>query len=494
MHNPLSRYKLILKRWAWMIILGVVVCGVITYAAGKLIRPTYQASSTLILNVCTAQSSAYDCTTAGLEALSTYSQLITTPAVLNPVVAKHPGLTLASLTAMTTVKAQSNTLLINLDVNNSNPVLAAQLANEVGQSFAQYSNTQLPGTVQVIPAQVPINPIGLKASYAGAIGALVGLGLSLALIVIFEWIDDRLTSAEEAQELLGADVLAVIPHLTRKQLDDMPELTPGLAEGCRILCASLNAAQHIKPFKLVMVTSAVADEGKSMVAENLATFMAMSGKRVLLVDADMRSHVLNKYFQLNNIHGLSYVLQEEWSEADDELDVQSTRIPTLQVLTAGVSPANPAELLQSPTAVQLFEHLKQTEDYDYIVVDTPPLLPIADAQVLASYVQATILVVDASKTPRKALVRARQSLKRMRMTVLGVVINKSPWPDYSDTHMYRSELYRQQAKQTRANKENVLVEPPETPQPKVLNGAAEGEVDEKTITIPRLSNSLHSND
>ncbi|GAC1567322.1 MAG: CpsD/CapB family tyrosine-protein kinase [Ktedonobacteraceae bacterium] len=232
-----------------------------------------------------------------------------------------------------------------------------------------------------------------------------------------------------------------------------------------------------------------------MIAENLATFMAMSGKRVLLVDADMRSHLLNKYFQQSNIHGLSYELQQVWTESDTDLDVQATRVPSLQVLTAGVSPSNPAELLQSSTAVQLFEHLKQSGDYDYIVIDTPPLLPVADAQILASYAQATILVVDASKTSRKVLAQARQSLKRMRAHVLGVVINKSQWPDFSDVHMYRSELYRQQAKQTstKRDRDTVLVGPPETPQPKVLDGTVENDAD-KTITIPRLTNSLHGND
>lgn len=459
MHNPLNRYTMILKRWAWMIILGIVICGGSTYVVSKLVHPTYQASSTLILNDCTVQASAYDCTTAGLEALPTYSQLITSPTVLNPVIAQHPGLTLQQLTAMISVKPQSNTLLVDLDVNNSDPQLAAELANEVAQSFAQFSNTQLPGTVQVIPAQVPVDPIGLKSTYAAAIGALVGLGLALALIVIFEWIDDRLTSPEEAQELLGIDAMTIIPRLTRHQIKLKAEKIPALAEGCRILCASLNAAQTIKPARLVMVTSPLAGEGKSIVAANLASFMALSGKRVLLVDANLRDPALDQYFPLDDQRSLSHAFFKAWTQMNVELDGQPTDIPTLQVLSAGLTPSNPAELLQSPAAEQVFEHFRNTSNFDYVIFDTPPLLPVADTQVLASYMQATILVVDASKTPRKVLTRTRQTLKRTHITVLGMVINKSPWPDFGNIHQYLSKVYQQQVKT-----DITLLQPPTTPQ------------------------------
>src|ERR1700676_1937220 len=126
MQNPLSRYTLIIRRWVWLIVLGMLICGGLTYAISKLAHPNYQASATLILNDCSVQSSAYDCTTAGLEALPTYAQLVTSPTVLNPVVGLHPGLTLGQLTAMITVKPQSNTLLMTVGVTNSNPKLATE--------------------------------------------------------------------------------------------------------------------------------------------------------------------------------------------------------------------------------------------------------------------------------------------------------------------------------------------------------------------------------
>jgi succinoglycan biosynthesis transport protein ExoP len=485
MQNPINRYMLILRRWLWLIVLGMVICGGVTYAASKLVHPNYQASATLILNDCSATSTAYDCTTAGLEALPTYAQLVTSPTVLNPVAVQHPGLSLKQLTGMVAVKPQSNTLLMTVNVTNSNPKLATELANEVCQSFAQFSNTQLPGSVQVIPAQEPTSPVGLKPSYAGAIGVLVGLGLALALIVIFEWIDDRLTRPEEAEELVGTDVLTILPRLNNKRLASNRVPTPTLAEGCQVLCANLNAAQAKKPFKLVMVTSTLADEGKSTVAANLACFMALSGKQVLLIDANLRKPMLDRYFQLENQQSLADAFEESWTNATIELDGQPTNIPNLRVLTAGIAPSNPAELLQSSTAAHIFQHFENAANFDYIIFDTPSLLPLADTQVLASYMQAVILVVNTANTPRKALTRARQILKRMSVPVLGIVINKNPWPDYSISQLPQSEVYKSHVQEDASLAESEI---PETPLPKI---ADLNENEEVTIVVSRLNNSEH---
>ncbi|MGZ6364372.1 MAG: polysaccharide biosynthesis tyrosine autokinase [Ktedonobacteraceae bacterium] len=438
MQNPLSHYMMLAKRWAWLMILGIVICGGATYAVSKFIHPTYQASTTLILTVGTGPS-AYDTTTATLEALPTYAALITTPTVLNPVLEQHPGLTNQQLQGMVSVKPQSNTQLIELDVENTNPVLAAQLANEISQSFAQYGNTQLSGTVKVLPAQTPINPIKPKPSLDAAIGALVGLGLAIALIIIFEWLDGRLTNPDEVEEKLGLETLTIIPHLSRNERNKSIEEIPALAERCRTLSSSLNALKITRPFKLLMVTSALPGEGKSTVAANLAYFLAITGKRVLLVDANLRQPSLDQHFQLANRPGLADALLETWAQLDINLDGQPTEIPTLFVLTGGAIPANAADMLSSSIAKRLFKNLAEAP-YDFVIFDTPPVLPVADAQILAGLIEATILIVDASKTSLKSLVRAKKILSRTSTDILGVVLNKSPWPDYGDIRHYMSEV------------------------------------------------------
>jgi polysaccharide biosynthesis transport protein len=492
MQNPLSHslsyYKMLVKRWMWVIALGIVICGGVTYIVSIFLPPTYQASAIIYLNLGSSGTSAYDNVNASLAALPTYTQLITNPAVLTPVIEKHQGMTLPQLTSMISVKPQISTQLIELDVESSNPQEAMQLANDVSENFAQYVNGQLPNGIRVIPALLPTQAVRPRPLRDAGIGALVGFGLALAVIFLFEWIDERLASPEEVQEIVGLETLAVIPQLSRKERNNKVAEIPTLAEECHILCASLIAAQAIKPFKLVMITSALAGEGKSTIAVNVASFFAMAGKRVLLVDADLRYPVLDRYFRLDNQKGLSSALLETWAQIEPELDGQPTDIPTLRVLTAGALTSNPAELLESRLAQQFFDHFKQASQFDYVIFDTPPLLPVADAQILASYIPATVLVIDASKTPRKLLSRARRALNRTRTTVIGVVLNKSRWPESDDMRHYLSGL-RQPGTDTRLTiaphtprEDSSSITLPDTPS---VNGARDHDI---TITVPRVQN------
>ncbi|HZR40382.1 MAG TPA: polysaccharide biosynthesis tyrosine autokinase [Ktedonobacteraceae bacterium] len=443
MRSSLYRYIMLFKRWAWVMILGIVICGGSTYIVTKLfIKPVYQSQALILVNV-TAGGSMTDNTTASLAMIPTLVQQVNSPTVIRDAQAKHPELTVQQLSQMVSAKQyQSNTAIIEVDVLNSDPAGAATIANDVANSFISFANGNLGGTMQLTVYSVsqPISPYAPKPSQDAALGAAAGLGLALALVIIFEWIDDRLTSPEEVNTLLGTELLTVIPELSRQQRTKNAEETPQLAEGCRVLCANLNMAQVVRPFKLVMVTSALAGEGKSTIAANIATFLAMSGKRVLLVDADLRHPVLDQHFQLDNRQGLSNAFLEMWAQVEVGLDGQPTEIPSLRVLTAGVLPSNPSELLQSQLAYQLFNHFRNSQKFDYIIFDTPPVLPVADTQILASYIQVTILVADASKTPRRALVRAKQALARTGTRILGVALNKSQWPDFGEVHDYLSNM------------------------------------------------------
>jgi len=413
MQSSVRRYVLLIKRWAWLVVLGIVICGGTTYAINKLlIKPVYQATATLII-ITKTSTSPFDNFQASELAAPTYAQLLKSPEILGPVVTQYHGLTVDQLSAMVTVNAQPNTSLIELAVENGDPRLAADLANEIGQSFGRYVGAQFSVSVPMLSARVPINPIKPNPKQSAGLAALVGLGLAIALIIVFEWLDDRLTKPEEVQELLGMETLGVIPKLSPRRMKRINgRVDSAITEACTVLCANLSAAQAVKPFQLVMVTSALVGEGKSTVAANLATLLAKVGKHALLVDADLRNPALDQ-------QGLSSALL-----------AMGEQLTTLRVLTAGGVPPNPAELLLSPGAKQLFDDFSKAS-FDYIIVDTPALLSAADAQIVASYVQATILVVDASKTPRSVVLQAKNALEKTHTMLLGVVINKSEWPDYS---------------------------------------------------------------
>lgn len=483
----LNRYKLLLKRWLWVIVLGVVVGGGATYVVTKLVPPVYQASTTIILSVTSSQS-PYEDATASLEVLPTYAQLITAPKILGPVADRH-GFTLKELSNMIAVKPQSNTQIIEVDVENSDAQLAAQLANEVAQSFAQFSSIQLGNTaqIQLLPAIVPPDPVRPRPSLDALLGALTGLGLALGLITVFEWTGDRLISPEEIDGLLKTDTLAIIPEISRRQWAQQQKEQGALAEGCRMLSAAITAAQQIQPFKTVLITSTLAEEGKTAIAARTASFLALSGKRVLLVDANLRNPRLDEHFQLSNRKGLSNVFFEAEAppvgtrfiaSASDltqlsasvgvdrqdsqrkpgqmDLKTQATKIPSLQVLASGLLPSNPAEVLQSHLAYQLFSYLKNSSQFDYIIFDAPPVLPVADTQILASNIEATILVVDMAKTSRKALMRAHHLLQKTGTRILGTALNRSQWAELGNVRAYLDNVQP-------APRKNIVISPPANP-------------------------------
>lgn len=493
MQSPLSRYVVLAKRWAWMIILGMLICGGGTYIVSKLMHPVYQASALLVLTMGSSNTSPYDSTSASLAALPTYASLITNPIVLDPVVAQYKNLTLDQLNNMLSVQPQSNTQIIELDVKNSDPQLAMQLANDVSRRFKDYVNSQFPANVQILPAQLPTAPVSPRPLPNAVLGALVGLGLAIALIVIFEWIDDRPSRPEEIQELLGMDILINLPRLSRKQYTKPIEEVAALAEGCRRLCASLNVVQRNNPFKLMMITSAQAGEGKSSIASDLAAFLAMTGKRTLLVDANLQNSALDQHFDIKTPIELASGLVVTWPEIENHLNGQPSSVPNLFIVTAGVLDLRvligegafasaSTDLLQSPWVDQLFEHFKKAP-FDYVIFDAPPLLSVAETQILASYVHTAVLVVDASKTPRQALMQAKRALNRIHIRVLGVVLNKSLWSSQSDSHATSRYWNRARTYSTSS------ILSPEILLPSDGHESANGSGDpDMTVTLPRRRN------
>jgi polysaccharide biosynthesis transport protein len=247
------------------------------------------------------------------------------------------------------------------------------------------------------------------------------------LIVIFEWIDDLPGNAEEIEELLNVEVVGAIPHASRRQQLPDGELAaiPTVVEACQLLCAFLTEKKAATAFKLVMVTSALNGEGKSTVATLLASLLAKSGKSVLLADANMRKPEPDQSSQSENKHELSNAVPEE-NTPDSESYTQSPDIPTLYTLKAGTPSGGSDGWQQLPSSDQFLKQL-QDAPFDYIIFDTPPLLPAADAQLLALHMQAILLVVDGSKTPRRALLRTGHVLERIPVAIQGAVINKNQW-------------------------------------------------------------------
>ena len=271
------------------------------------------------------------------------------------------------------------------------------------------------------PSPEPSYP---KPSKFLALGILLG-GLSgLGLTWLREILDHRLKSIEEIASAMQLPVLGVVPYLEskqeRSQVGRVVALQPRskTAEAIRTLRTAMHFGQTGDESRTIVVTSPSPAEGKSIVASNLAIAMAQAGRRVILIDADLRKPTQHEIFQVSQTPGLSTVLAERTPV--EEVILRSV-VDSLDLLPCGPIPANPVELLNNDLFEELLETLKGR--YDKIILDTAPVMPVADARVVAAISDSCLLVLRAERSTRRLSVAARNELRQVRTKQLGVVVN-----------------------------------------------------------------------
>ena len=245
---------------------------------------------------------------------------------------------------------------------------------------------------------------------------------------MIEYLDDRVRSPQVIQENLGTTFLGAIDvirtqssnsSLSEKLITAVEPRHP-VSEAYRSIRTNLRFSTIDSQLRTLLVTSPTAGEGKSVTAANLAIVMAQLGRSVALIDADTRRPTQHKLFHLNKKPGLSDALVSEESTPLSYL--YEVDVPNLRVLPSGMTPPNPAELLSSQRMRQLIENL--LNEVDVVIVDTPPLLVVTDAAVLASYIRDVVLVVNAKRTQRSALARAIETLHKIDAHLCGVIVNE----------------------------------------------------------------------
>lgn len=277
--------------------------------------------------------------------------------------------------------------------------------------------------VVVQPAVVVGKPVEPKPLRNSALGLLVGLVLGLAMAFLYEYLDNTIKSSEEAEKVYGATVLGIVPMEKSEKGQQKRRLSireaPGsaTAESYRVVRNSLDFINFEHNLKALLVTSAAPAEGKSTVAANLAVALAQAGKKVVLVSTDFRRPTTTQFFSVTNSIGLSDVLLGTHSlkaalqHADDE---------QLLVLTAGKMPPNPSELLASSKMKEVIESLKEWADW--VLVDSAPVLAVADPVSVARWVDGVLMVSKAGESTREAASKAVSLLDKVGAKAIGVVV------------------------------------------------------------------------
>lgn len=290
------------------------------------------------------------------------------------------------------------------------------------------------------PAQTPGGPFKPDPARNMLLALLGGFVVALALAFGLDYLDDTVKTPEDITRKLHVPFLGLVPSVRGEKQPVLSGPVPhDFGESYRALRTSLVFTSGGESTRVITVTSAQPLEGKTTTACNLAMVLAFGGSRVLLVDADMRRPGVHKALKISNTVGLSHLLvgQARVREA-----IQRTSDPNFCVMTAGRTPPNPSELLSSERMRQLIGNLKQGP-FDWVVIDTPPVLAVTDAIILTPLVDGVTFVVGAEMTRRRLAERAVQMIMASRPKVVGAVLNRV---NFDRNKYYYSRYYGYQYK------------------------------------------------
>ncbi|MGW0771605.1 polysaccharide biosynthesis tyrosine autokinase [Streptomyces sp. NPDC002676] len=442
--------KALARRWPTVAVCLALSIGA-ALAATWLSTPVYEARTQLFV----ATRSGDDSTqlnqgqSFSQARVQSYAAIVTTRQVTRPVV-RELGLRMTpeELASRITASAPLNTVLIDIAVRDTAPGRAARIANAVAERFsavverletpkhnpvpappgkgrpddtAATSPVSLGITQEAAAPTGPVSPRPLLNLAAGVIG---GLLLGAGAVALRETLDTTLKTSEALGKLLTLPGLATIPY--DKSAPKRPlagaDGHSKRAEAFRKLRTNLQFSQVDDRPRIIAVTSSVPGEGKTNTAVNLALSLAEAGVSTCLVDGDLRRPCVASTFGLVQDAGLTTVLIGQ-ARIQDVMQQAAAR---LSVLAAGAVPPNPTELLASARMEEVLRELADT--YEVVIVDTAPLLPVADTIGLASLTQGALLVVRAAKTSRDQVRTAAASLDRVGVRILGTVFSMAPVP------------------------------------------------------------------
>lgn len=432
-----------LLKHIWIILLCAAIGFAGLYCYTKYYqKDTYTATTTVIVRNGNPNLVNYQYTNANdldsaVQLMNTYKVLVKSDTVLDavmkrlrshddyvPVVSKYPWITtnyIASTLSMTTI---SNTSLLAIRSTTRYPDLSWAICNAVADvAPEEIKNVVIAGEMAVFETPViPTYADYRSATNRGMLGAAAGAALAAGILVLLFLLNHKVTDMDSLTDYYTPPVLAGIQ---RKKKNDKNAATFLLRDNSPMEMSESYAKLRMnllytlagKENKIVVVTSSISGEGKSTITANLAISCAMSGKRVLLVDADMRRACQREYFEYDNDKpGLSDVLIETstWWDA-----VLATEWKNLNILPAGHLPPNPAELLGLPTVPILLKELQQ--EFDIVLMDTPPINIVADPLTFPTEVAGCILVVRENYTDHREIRKALVSAEMTGMNMLGFV-------------------------------------------------------------------------
>lgn len=447
----ISEYLVVLQRrwrvWGSCLALGLLVAASISMTAQ--VQYTAKASSfvTVAERSGGSQGEIFQGSQFAVQRVRSYAPLAVSPRVLEPVIEEFDlGLSRRQLAQKVAVASDPETVLLNVSVTDPDAEVAMRLANAVSERLGEVieelevaqgtevSNVKVSLTT---PAEMPAEPSSPKVLLNLLMGTVVGLSVGFVLAVLRQHLDRRVKSSEDVRELTGMSPLGTTvreARAARRPLVALDWRSVG-AERYRTIRTALKFATIDRELGHFAVTSALAGEGKTTVACNLAVSWAQSGASVCLVEADLRRPGAAAVFGIEGALGLSDVLVGE-TTLDEVL------LPwnhgTLSVLPAGSLPPDPTALLGSSAMQALVATLR--ERFDMVIYDCPPVLSVTDVLVLGRHTDGAVLVIGAGGATRDQVGQSMEALRSARVPMLGTVLNAERLRRGTPEHDYRSRI------------------------------------------------------
>jgi capsular exopolysaccharide synthesis family protein len=455
-------------RSRWLILSGVVaVCVAVAVFRYERTTKSYVATASVAFQSGTLSDSALQVSTGGSpepqREADTEVLIAHSPEVAQAVrLSVNPKASVAELLGQVQVETAPNANVLEFSASTADPEYSAKLANAFARQFIAFrAKTELSGIesaqsklsqqINALPsgsaeratleasvqrlgelravaggganvigsASVPTSPTGTKLSTTIVIGVLLGLGIAFGIVFLLETLDRRLKTIEDLEAEYRLPALATIPYSSFRfrRASERTELL----EPYRILRSALDFAAVTRQTDTLVVTSAVAGEGKTTVSVDLAHAIALAGRRIVLMELDLRRPTFAAHFRIDGSAGLTTALTAG-TPVGDLLVEPFPDLPNFSVLPAGPLPQNPSELLGAPRISEMILELLEPEGM--VLIDAPPLNPVADAQVLLnnSAVHAALIVARVDNTKREEIRRARSILDRHMVEPLGIVV------------------------------------------------------------------------
>ena len=444
-------------RWI-AIVASMLIGGLLALGMSLLTAPSYQSKIQFYVTVAggeNAAAAAYQGSLGAQQRVQSYAALVKSTDIAQQVVdVADAEITADQVADATAATADAKTVLLNVAVTNSDPQRALQLAQGFGEVLPEVINRletpdgggpALAKLTVVNPPALPTSPVAPKVEQNVAIGLALGLLVGVGISLLVDTFDRRVKSKEQVESIAEKPIVGSIPFRKTEDKEEGAEhIVPfreghsPAAESFRRLRTNLQFLNVDNPPRVFVLTSSVATEGKSETAINLSLALAESGSRVLLIEADLRRPLVVSYMSMPDKVGLTNILTGQADFADV---VQETRHEGVDLLACGPLPPNPSELLSSEVARTLFDDLRKK--YDYVIIDSPPLLPVTDGALLAQITDGALLVVRLHRTTSDQVAQAVDNLQKADATLLGLVtVSNKPAKKgsagYYDSYYYSS--------------------------------------------------------